>query len=108
MTDWRIATGFARGAMLVYTGIQNVGILGTARYLATMLAVRIATLAGVAAQWLLNFALTANPIGPVVVAIAALTAGLIYAYQHNQTFRNIVKDLFGKFIEFVTCLCRKL
>ena len=43
-----------------------------------------------AGQWLLNAALTANPIGIVVVAIAALVAGIIYAYKHSQTFRRIV------------------
>ena len=43
-----------------------------------------------AAQWLLNAALAANPIGLVVVAIGALVAGLVYAYQHSETFRKIV------------------
>jgi phage-related protein len=47
-----------------------------------------------AAQWLLNFAMDANPIGIVVVAIAALVAGLIYAYQHSETFRNAVQTAF--------------
>ena len=39
----------------------------------------------------LNAALSANPIGLVVIAIAALVAGLIYAYQHSATFRAIVQ-----------------
>jgi hypothetical protein len=43
-----------------------------------------------AVQWLMNAALTANPIGIIIVAIAALTAGIIYAYKHSQTFRNVV------------------
>lgn len=37
----------------------------------------------------------ANPIGLIVVAIAALVAGLIYAYTHFQTFRTIVQAVFG-------------
>jgi hypothetical protein len=45
------------------------------------------------AQWLLNSAMAANPIGIVVVAIAALTAGLIYAYNHSKTFRDIVNKV---------------
>jgi phage-related protein len=39
--------------------------------------------------------LTANPIGIVVVALAALTAGIIYAYQNSEEFRGIVDGLFG-------------
>lgn len=37
----------------------------------------------------------ANPIGLIVVAIAALVAGLIYAYTHFQTFRTIVNAVFS-------------
>jgi len=43
-----------------------------------------------AGQWVLNAALAANPIGLVVVAIAALVAGLVVAYQQSETFRNVV------------------
>jgi phage-related minor tail protein len=53
-------------------------------------AVSIATKAWAAAQWLLNVALTANPIGLIVAAIAAFVAGIIYAYKHSETFRKIV------------------
>jgi hypothetical protein len=43
-----------------------------------------------AGQWLLNAALSANPIGLVVAAIAALIAIVVLAYQKNETFRKIV------------------
>jgi TP901 family phage tail tape measure protein len=43
-----------------------------------------------AVQWLLDAAMDANPIGIAVVAIAALTAGIIYAYNHSEKFREIV------------------
>jgi len=42
------------------------------------------------AQWLLNAALTANPIGIVIVVIAALVAAIVIAYKNSETFRNIV------------------
>ncbi len=45
-------------------------------------------------QAILDAELIANPIGLVIVAIAALAAGLIYAYQHSDTFRNIVNTAF--------------
>jgi hypothetical protein len=45
-----------------------------------------------AAQWLLNIALDANPIGLVVIALAALVAGIVIAYKESATFRRIVAD----------------
>lgn len=43
------------------------------------------------AQRALNLALISNPIGLVVVAVAALVAGIILAYNKSETFRNIVQ-----------------
>lgn len=43
-----------------------------------------------AGQWLLNAALNANPISLVILAIAALVAGVIIAYKKSETFRKIV------------------
>jgi len=43
-----------------------------------------------AAQWLWNAALTANPIGLVVAAIALLVGGLVLAWRESETFRRIV------------------
>ncbi|MBT1702960.1 tape measure protein [Chryseosolibacter indicus] len=42
------------------------------------------------AQWALNAALTANPIGLVVAAIAALIAGVIYAWNKFEGFRGVL------------------
>ena len=44
---------------------------------------------------LFNAMLLANPIGLVVVAVAALAAGLIYAYNNSETFRTIVTTAFS-------------
>ena len=52
---------------------------------------KAATIAWTAAQRLLNLALASNPIGLVVVAVAALAAGLVIAYNHSETFRRIVQ-----------------
>lgn len=37
-------------------------------------------------------AVLSNPWGLAIVAIAALVAGLVYAYKHSETFRNIVNS----------------
>lgn len=49
------------------------------------------TKAWAAVQLLLNAVLTANPIGLVIVALVALAAGLVVAYQRSETFRQIVQ-----------------
>jgi hypothetical protein len=53
---------------------------------------KVATAAWSVAQWLLNIALAANPIGLVVIAIALLVAGVVLAYQHIGWFRDAVND----------------
>ncbi|AYC70899.1 NlpC/P60 family protein [Lactiplantibacillus plantarum] len=46
-----------------------------------------------AAQWLLNAAMDANPIGITVIALAALTAGLVAAYKYIKPFRKWVNGI---------------
>ena len=58
------------------------------------LIVKGAAVAWTAVQWLLNAALAANPIGLVVIAIAALVAALVLAWQNSDTFRELVTAAF--------------
>jgi len=44
---------------------------------------------------LLNTTMLANPIFLVITAIAALVAGLVYAYNHCEEFRRIVDEAFN-------------
>lgn len=60
---------------------------------AATIAQNVATKAAAAGQWLLNAAMSANPIGIVVIAIAALVAGFIALYNKSETFRNAVNAL---------------
>lgn len=46
-----------------------------------------------AAQWLWNTAMDANPIGLIVIAIAALVAGVILAYKHCAPFRDAINEV---------------
>ena len=48
-----------------------------------------------AVQWALNGALTANPIGLIIVGIGLLVAGLVIAYKKSETFRRIVNGAFN-------------
>lgn len=67
--------------------------IGMLAYRGFQLAAAAATGVLTAAQWALNVAMDANPIGLVVIAIAALVAGVIYAYTHFKTFRDIVNTV---------------
>lgn len=74
------------------------GFLAEHKGLAEILVVALGALAvgliGVSvATWAMNSALLANPITWIVVAIAALVIGLIAAYEHFQTFRDIVNSV---------------
>ena len=66
------------GAMM--TSIMQIGI------------VRGAVAAWTAVQWVLNAALSANPIGIVVVLIAGLVAAVIWAYNNVGWFRDGVNN----------------
>jgi len=57
---------------------------------AVQLAVAAGTKLMAAAQWLLNVAMDANPIGLVVLALVALGAAFYLAWTHSATFRKIL------------------
>lgn len=47
-----------------------------------------------AVQAALNLVMSLNPIGLVIIAVAALVAGIIIAYKRSETFRKVVKGAF--------------
>lgn len=57
--------------------------------------VTAATKAWAVVQALLNGTMALNPVGLVVVAIAALVAALVIAYQRSETFRQVVTTAFN-------------
>lgn len=82
-----VAYNLALGVMAVKTAVVTAA---TATWNVVTKAAKIATLAWTGAQWLLNAALSANPIGLVIAAIALLIGGIILAYKKSDTFRAIV------------------
>jgi phage-related protein len=62
---------------------------------AVQTALAVKTKAMAAAQWLLNAAMSANPIALVIIAIAALIAIIVVAYKRSETFRRIVQSAFA-------------
>lgn len=72
--------------------IPFVAIVGTAVAGFKLYAAIQKVVTAVTAAW--NAVLLMNPIGLVVIALAALAAGLVVAYQRSETFRNIVDGAF--------------
>ncbi|OZF09811.1 hypothetical protein CH300_00070 [Rhodococcus sp. 15-1154-1] len=64
-----------------------------ASYLAqkvALVASTVATAAATAGQWLLNVAMSANPIGLIIAAVAALVAGLVWFFTQTELGQKIV------------------
>ena len=62
---------------------------------AAIKAYSFATKVAAAAQAALNLIMSANPIGLVVIAIAALVAAIVVAYKNSEKFRNAVNKLWN-------------
>jgi hypothetical protein len=100
-----VLAGAARQAVTAFVSLAvNIGratvaaTVNAARTLAVAAAqrvVRAATIAWSVAQWALNIAMRANPIGLVITAITLLAGAVIYAYTHFEGFRNIVNGVFS-------------
>ena len=100
--EWIANSGIAMMSMVQLSG-------GIKTVVAGLKAVKVATLAQAAAakivaiasnvwkvaQIALNFVLSANPIGIVVMAIAALVGALVAAYNNCETFRNICNKVWA-------------
>lgn len=78
------ATYGAQGAMVVAGASAKI-------YGAIMKTQSIISKAVAAGQWLINAALSANPIGIVIVAISALVAGLVIFFTKTKTGQKIIK-----------------
>jgi hypothetical protein len=78
-------------AMVKGTAAVVASTAATVAQTVATVAANVAAKAWAAGQWLLNAALTANPIGLVIAAIALLVVGIIYAYRHSEKFRIVVQ-----------------
>jgi phage-related protein len=96
---WTIAVAAAKGAMVAWAAIMTVfNALTDYQTIALKalygwdLLVSIATKAWAVAQAALDVVMDANPIGLIVIAIAALAAGLVLAWKNSSTFRDVLID----------------
>lgn len=95
LTTFIAVKGLELAAWARTTAAAAAATAGTLAAAAASGIARAAVLTWTAVQWLLNAALTANPIGLVVAGIALLVGGIVLAYNKSETFRNIVQGLWG-------------
>ena len=70
-------------------GLALAGVISNVNGVATAMAKAVmSTKLMTAAQWLLNVAMSANPITLVVIAIASLTTGFVLLWKKSEKFRN--------------------
>lgn len=87
------------GPLLIAIG-KVLTAIGTVMTLAPMIVTAVnGIIAGARALWAV---LMANPIILIVALIASLVAGLIYAYNHCEKFREIVNNAFNAVKEVVS------
>lgn len=84
--------------------IQNVVSSLTAAFAAASKATEGLTVA----QWLLNAAMDANPVGLVVVAITALVAAIVYLWNTNEDFRASITETWNGIKEAAQPVIKKL
>ena len=89
---WVASTAATIRSTVASLASRAVSIQLTAAIIASAVAQKAVALASktwTVAQWALNVALSANPIGIVIMAIAALVAIVVLAYKKSDTFRAI-------------------
>jgi phage-related protein len=100
-----LASGMANFIIPLGTVVKGLSAMSLATVRATAASVAhnvvaaasaVATGVWTAAQWLLNIAMSANPIALIILAIAALVAIIIYAWNNCETFRDVVTGVFDK------------
>lgn len=78
-------------AVTTSSGIVASSRAVLALYYAQMIVLRTATAVATAAQWLWNVALSANPIGLVIIGIAALVAAIVWVATKTTWFQTAWK-----------------
>ena len=86
------AQGTLNTAKAAGIAIENGTAVASARAMAVMGAQKVAIIAATTAQWAFNAAMTANPIGLVIVGIGALVAAGWTLYKNWDTVTKFVSE----------------
>lgn len=95
VVEWKTELGLLAAVVAVSTIAFNAHAIAIGAVAAVQGAVTLATKAWTAAQWLLNAALNANPIGIVITVIAALVAGVVCCWNRFAGFRAFILTMWN-------------
>lgn len=90
------ATGSATAAQTLAELTYKKSIVALVAYNVAMAGLAVKTAVVTAAQYAFNLALSLNPIGLIVIAVAALAAGFVLAYKKIEPFRDLMDSIFEK------------
>lgn len=92
-----MATDFMSGVGDGLNLVMELQAVKNARATATLVAQKVAlvatsaaTKAAAAGQWLLNAAMSANPVGLIIAAVALLVAGFVVLFNKSETVRTVI------------------
>ena len=104
-----VSFGVASAAILAFNAYMKVAAVSTAAftavssYLTLVNSLQAQGLGVLRAAWLaLNIVMRANPIGLVITAVAALTAGLVWFFTQTETGRKIFEVSFNAIARIAT------
>lgn len=92
---WKEELGLLTVVVGVGTIAFNLHTIAIAGMVGVIKVVTAVTKAWEAVQWLLNVALTANPIGLIITAIAALVAAVVYCWNKFAGFRAFILTMWN-------------
>lgn len=119
VSRFKTEIGYLAAVVGVAAVVFNVHAIALTAYAAVMGIVTAATRIWTGVQWLLNVAMSANPIGLIIIGIAALVAAVVYCWNKFAGFRafiltmwdtlkgfgNIIKDyIINRFNEMLSGL----
>lgn len=97
---FRTAFMILGGAVLTVWAVFRTYTMALAAYQAITTLVTAATKIWTAAQWLLNVAMTANPIGLIVAGVAALIAVIVFCWTKFAGFRAFLITMWDVWRKF--------
>lgn len=106
---WNAVTKAWLAMQAIVKGVQTAYIAYTYGMTAATYGYQGASKIATATQWLFNAALNANPIAIIVIAIAALVAGLIYFFTQTElgqeiwaNFTRFISEAWENTVQFLT------
>lgn len=90
VSRFKTEIGYLAAVIGVAAVVFNAHAIAMTAYAAVMGIVTAATRIWTGVQWLLNVAMSANPIGLIIIGIAALVAAVVYCWNKFAGFRAFI------------------